>query len=69
MYRNKIDKLTQKIEEYDYMIILPVPSDRLPIIDKDKTIEFIKKSNENKLTKEFLEECKRDSALFRRNFF
>ena len=51
MYRNKIDKLTQKIEEDDYMIILPVPSDRLPVIDNDKTIEFIKNRMKIKLLK------------------
>lgn len=68
MCRNKIDRLIQKIKEDDYMAVLAVPSNRLPVIDKNKTIKFIKESNENKLTKEFLEECKKDSALFRKNF-
>ncbi|MFI3173517.1 MAG: hypothetical protein R3Y58_14280 [Eubacteriales bacterium] len=50
------------------MATLAKPSSRMPVINADKSKEFIKKSNEQKLTKAQLEEYKKSSALFKKNF-
>ncbi len=59
---------TEKIKEEDFMAVLAKPSSRTPVISVDKSKEFIKRSNEQKLTKAQLEEYKKSSALFKKNF-
>ncbi len=59
---------TEKLKEEDFMAALAKPSSRMPVISADKSKEFIKKSNEQKLTKAQLEEYKKSSALFKKNF-
>lgn len=50
------------------MTILAVPNHNLPVIDKEKSQEFIKTSNEQRITSKHLMECKKSSSLFKKNF-
>jgi hypothetical protein len=50
------------------MTILAVPNHNLPVIDKEKSQEFIKTSNEQRITGKHLMECKKSSSLFKKNF-
>lgn len=48
------------------MKILAKPCDRINYIKLKNSQEFIKKFNENVITEEFLEECKKAGRLFNR---
>lgn len=60
------DKQSDNTKE-DFMVALTKKNDRLPVIAADKSKEFIAKSNENRLTDEYLEVCKKSSELFKMN--
>lgn len=64
----KLKIFKRKEREVDDMGIMTKPSLNLPVIDKDKSKRFISVSNSNKLTKEFLNKCKKSAELFKKDF-
>ena len=51
-----------------HMAILAAPSHKLPVVSKEKSREFIRTSNEKRITNKHLMECKKSSSLFKKNF-
>lgn len=46
------------------MAVLAKPINRIAVINKQESREFVRKFNENKVTKEFLDSCKKAGKLF-----
>lgn len=51
-----------------HMAILAAQSHKPPVVSKEKSQEFIKTSNEKRITNKHLMECKKSSSLFKKNF-
>lgn len=63
MNRNKEKHLMNKKEGND-MAALAKPINRIAVIKKQDSQEFVREFNKNKVTKEFLESCKKAGRLF-----
>lgn len=63
MNENRAKHLTNKKEEND-MAVLAKPINRIAVIKKQDSQEFVREFNKNKVTKEFLESCKKAGRLF-----
>lgn len=50
------------------MAQLAKPGRRLPVISEEKSGRFIRKSNQKKLTREYLEMCQESSDLFKKEW-
>lgn len=46
------------------MAVLAKPINRIAIVKKQESKEFVREFNENKVTKEFLDSCKKAGKLF-----
>lgn len=46
------------------MAVLAKPINRIAVIKKQESQEFVREFNENKVTKEFLDSCKKAGKLF-----
>ncbi len=58
----------EKLKEEDFMAALAKPNSKVPVVSAEKSPEFIKKSNEKKITKVQLENYRKSSAMFKKNF-
>lgn len=47
-----------------YMAVLAKPVNKIPIVKEQNSREFIRKFNENKISTELLESCKKAGKLF-----
>lgn len=64
MDRNrKISHCTDK-KEGKKMAVLAKPINRIAVIKKQESTKFVREFNENKVTKEFLDSCKKAGKLF-----
>lgn len=63
MNENRAKHLTNKKEEND-MAVLAKPINKIAVIKKQDSQEFVREFNKNKVTKEFLESCKKAGRLF-----
>lgn len=63
MNRNKEKHSTNKKEGHN-MAALAKPINRMAVIKKQDSQEFVREFNKNKLTEEFLESCKKAGRLF-----
>ncbi len=66
MKKHKLFK--RKERKVDVMGAMTKPKFNLPVIDKDKSKKFIKVSNQQKLTGEFLKKCHKSAELFKKDF-
>lgn len=66
MKKHKLFK--RKERKVDDMGVMTKPTFNLPVIDKDKSKKFIKVSNQQKLTSEFLKKCQKSAELFKKDF-
>lgn len=64
---DEINKTNDEMEGI-HMAILAAPSHKLPVVSKEKSREFIRTSNEKRITNKHLMECKKSSSLFKKNF-
>jgi hypothetical protein len=55
--------LTDKKEGKD-MAVLAKPINRIAVIKRQESQEFVREFNDNKVTKDFLESCKKAGKLF-----
>lgn len=55
-----------KKEEND-MVVLAKPINRINVIKEQESSKFVRKFNDNKVTKEFLDSCKKAGRLFGKN--
>lgn len=46
------------------MAVLAKPINRISVIKKQESREFVREFNQNKVTKDFLESCKKAGKLF-----
>lgn len=60
---SKENRLTDK-KEGKNMAVLAKPINRIPVIKRQESQEFVREFNENKVTKDFLESCKKAGKLF-----
>ena len=51
-------------KEGKYMAVLAKPVNKITVIDEKDSPKFIKEFNKNKVTKEFLDSCKKAGKLF-----
>lgn len=63
MIERRGNDTTQKREGKN-MAVLTKPINRLTVISKKDFLEFVREFNENKVTKEFLDLCKKAGKLF-----
>lgn len=49
------------------MVAITKPINRQVVIDSNKTEQFVKDFNKNKITDEFIASCKKASKLFRKD--
>lgn len=49
------------------MAVLAKPINRIFVIKKQESQEFVRQFNQNKVTKDFLESCKKAGKLFGKN--
>ena len=54
---------TDKREEKD-MAVLAKPINRIAVVKKQESPKFVREFNENKVTNEFLDSCKKAGKLF-----
>lgn len=59
----KANHSTDKKEGKD-MAVIAKPINRIAVIKKQESQEFVREFNENKVTKEFLDSCKKAGKLF-----
>lgn len=64
----KLKLFKKKERKVDGMGIMTKPIKSLPVIDKDKSGKFIRVSNEQKLTTQFLKNCQKSAQLFKKDF-
>lgn len=55
--------ITDKKEEND-MAVLAKPINRMNVIKEQESSKFVREFNDNKVTKEFLDSCKKAGRLF-----
>ena len=60
---DKIDCITDKKEGKD-MAVLAKPINRITVIKRQESRGFVREFNGNKVTKEFLDSCKKAGRLF-----
>ncbi|MGN0242709.1 MAG: hypothetical protein ACI4CT_01465 [Lachnospiraceae bacterium] len=46
------------------MAVLAKPINRIAVVKKQESTKFVREFNENKVTKEFLDSCKKAGKLF-----
>lgn len=63
--KNKENK--SRKERDDTMAAITKPINRQVVIDSNKTTQFVKDFNKNKITNEFVDSCKRAAKLFRKD--
>lgn len=64
MARNrKINHYADK-KEGKKMAVLAKPINRIAVIKKQESTKFVREFNENRVTKEFLDSCKKAGKLF-----
>lgn len=64
MARNrKINNYADK-KEGKKMAVLAKPINRIAVIKKQESTKFVREFNENRVTKEFLDSCKKAGKLF-----
>lgn len=63
MIEGKSSDTTQK-REGNNMAVLAKPINSVTVISKKDSPEFVREFNENKVTKEFLDSCKKAGKLF-----
>ena len=51
-------------KEGEGMAVLAKPIDKITVIKKQESQQFVREFNENKVSKEFLESCKKAGKLF-----
>lgn len=51
-------------KEGKYMAVLAKPINRIAVIKKQDSQDFVREFNENKVTTEFLDSCKKAGKLF-----
>lgn len=60
-------KCNTKKKEAVRMAVLAKPINKMPIVRESDAKEFIRKFNDNKVSAEFLESCKKAGKLFGKN--
>lgn len=63
MDKHKEECSTNK-KEGNNMVALAKPVNRMAVIKKQDSQEFVRKFNKNRVTEEFLESCKKAGKLF-----
>ena len=51
-------------KEGKYMAVLAKPINRMTVVKKQESQDFIREFNENKVTNEFMDSCKKAGKLF-----
>ena len=51
-------------KEEDDMAVFAKPMNKMVVVKKEESQEFIREFNENKVTREFLDSCKKAGKLF-----
>ena len=64
----KFKWITKEERKVDSMGVMTKPVRSLPVIDKEKSSKFIRVSNKQKLTSEFLKNCQKSAQLFKKDF-
>ena len=64
MKEEKVQSYDADIKEGNHMAVLVKPINKINVIKKQESQEFIRKFNENKVSKEFLNSCKKAGRLF-----
>lgn len=63
MKKNEENYLTDT-KEGEYMAVLAKPINKMAIIKEKESRKFVREFNENKVTNEFLNSCKKAGKLF-----
>ena len=61
--KNEKDNLANK-EEGQEMAVLAKPINRIAVIKEKESQKFVREFNENKVSKDFLDSCKKAGKLF-----
>lgn len=64
VHMDKKDAFKDKKKEEEIMAVLAKPINKIPIVKKKDSPEFIRTFNENKISKDFLDSCRKAGKLF-----
>lgn len=68
MKMKKIGIFNKRERKVDGMGVMTKPIINLPVIDKNKSKRFIRESNQQKLSDNFLKRCQKSAELFKKDF-
>ena len=61
---NENTEINTKEKRDEDMAVLAKPINKLAVVKKDESQQFVREFNGNKVTKEFLDSCKKAGKLF-----